>query len=139
MPEKINITADLDAAQERRVEDRRHSAFDASLLVDRANRLEERNAAYFEQIVDLKNLIHWLALKYGDKNPEFPEYDPNTKTWLVGNIALSRTWYEVVRAGVRCEECKGAGHFKVTSDDPDIKYLRTCEACEGLGFTESPA
>lgn len=86
--------------------------------------------------IRLEDLIHWFSLKYGDNNPEFPEFDPSTQTVLAKNIELSRTWYEVVRGGVRCEACRGARYFKVKTDDPDIDYLRTCEDCEGQGFTE---
>ena len=139
MPENLNITADLEAARvlsSPGFVERRRSAFDVSLLIDRVDSLERRNTDYFEQIRRLKDLINWLALKYADHNPEFPEYDPTTETALLANIELSRTWYEVVRGGTRCEECLGAGYFKVRSEDPDINYRRTCEKCDGLGFTE---
>ena len=139
MPDNVNVTADLEAARVMASPgfvERRRSAFDASLLIDRIAHLESRNGAYFDQIRRLKDLIGWLALKYGYHNPEFPEYDPTTETALLANIELSRTWYEVVRGGLRCEDCLGAGYFRVRSDDPDISYRRTCEACDGLGFIE---
>jgi hypothetical protein len=86
---------------------------------------------------DLSDLVAWLALKYGARNPQFPDVDPTTGQRLNENVRLSRTWYRWVRHGVKCDECDGAGHFLLPSDDPDVGTLRPCEPCAGRGWIEA--
>ena len=91
-------------------------------------------SAELDRCVDL---IRWLAAKWGDNNPQFPERDPMTGQALEGNAELSATWYRVVRGGIRCDGCDGAGHHYLFTDDADVVHLELCATCGGIGYTRS--
>ena len=84
------------------------------------------------------DLVRWLAAKWGDNNPAFPDRDPMTGQSLDGNAELSATWYRVVRGGYRCGCCVGTGHHYRYTDDADVVHLELCDVCDGAGFTSSP-
>lgn len=84
------------------------------------------------------DLVRWLAAKWGDNNPAFPDRDPMTGQSLDGNAELSQTWYRVVRGGYRCGCCVGTGHHYRYTDDADVVHLELCDVCDGAGFTSSP-
>lgn len=81
-----------------------------------------------------ENLIKWFALKWDDQNPQFPEVDLVTGKALPENVQLSRTWYDVVRDGARCEVCKGAGYSRSVERGRDVVELTICVLCGGKGF-----
>lgn len=50
-----------------------------------------------EYTIMLEDLVHWLAIPYGDNDPVFAFTNVVTGEELTHNIALARTWYRVVR------------------------------------------
>lgn len=97
-----------------------------------------QSASLYDQYRRLEDLIRWLAGKWGANNPAFPDRDPLTGQSLPGNVALSQTWYQVVRGGQRCPSCDGAGHHYQRTGDDDVVYLELCDVCDGAGYTRSP-
>lgn len=87
------------------------------------------------ELARLTDLLRWLAAKWGDNNPLFPDRDPSSGQPLPGNVELSRTWYRVIRGGVRCGSCEGSGHFYWDTDIDGVVHLRLCDSCEGRGYT----
>lgn len=103
-----------------------------------ANEHASERAILDRRIEPYLELIRWLAAKWADNNPEFPDRDPLTGQRLEGNERLARTWYEVVRGGWRCPECLGSGVHYLTTSDAGVVHLERCSTCDGLGFTQSP-
>lgn len=85
----------------------------------------------------VEDLVRWLAAKWGPNNPQFPDLDPITGQALPGNVELRDTWYRVVRDGWRCENCEGAGHHYLYTDDADVVHLELCAQCAGRGYVTS--
>lgn len=129
---KTHITADLEAAAIERENYRDEVTLKAiTYYRERSERLERGLAA-------ITDLLHWFAAKYADNNPLFPEVDGLTGQELPANAELSATWYRVIRGGVRCEECKGAGRLVIPTDERDVAYIESCAACEGRGYISTP-
>lgn len=50
-----------------------------------------------EEIQRRDELVRWLALPWGDRDPELFARDPHSGQDLEGNVRLRETWLEVVR------------------------------------------
>jgi hypothetical protein len=48
-------------------------------------------------VLDLCELIDWLAIPYGDNDPLWPLVHPTTGEPMPHNARLDRTWHAVVR------------------------------------------
>ena len=62
---------------------------------------------------ELKELILWLALPWGDNDPLFPESDGWTPRALEANARMKRTWQAVVRGN------KSTGAVPDEKGEPD--------------------
>ena len=92
-------------------------------------------ALYLEKkLGESRNLIRWFALKYDTNNPVFAYRDPMSGQDLPANQALSKTWFEVVRGGVVCDNCEGIGAVLFETGEPGILRREFCEVCTGLGY-----
>ena len=82
-----------------------------------------------------RDLIMWFSRKWGDDlDPLFPWRDEYTQSDLPGNVALSRTWYEIVRDGAPCEACEGTRGKRVATDQDRVFTFEPCVECGGRGF-----